>query len=305
MRHFPPQLALSLSSLFWAGNFIVGRAMRDQVQPVPLNFWRWSIAFMILLYFSFGAVRRHRLLLFKHWRLVLLLAMTGIAGFHIGVYTALQTTSAINALLFLSITPVLIVIGSRILFHEPIQIMQVAGIFISLSGVVVLLVRGDPARLLGLQFNGGDLWMLMAVLLWSIYSVILKHKPPELPQAALLTSTIFLGLVIMLPLFLAVKPPGPGLQLDTSTIGGLLYISIFASVVAYFCWNYGVSRIGPNKAGAFLHLMPLFGALLAMLFLGEAIHAYHLGGAVLIAAGIALTNRVKTVLAGTDKAHRS
>jgi len=303
MRKFPPQLALSLSSLFWAGNFIVGRALRDQVQPISLNYWRWTIAFMLILYFSFGAVRQHRQLLFKHWRLILLLAVTGIAGFHIGVYTALQTTSAINALLFLSITPVLIVIGSRIAFHEAIQLLQLAGIFTSLSGVVVLLVHGELIRLLNLQFNTGDLWMLMAVLLWSIYSVILKHKPHELPQAALLTGTIFLGILVMTPLYFLTKPAGLGIQLSASTICGLLYISLFASVVAYFCWNYGVSRIGPNKAGAFLHLMPLFGAVLSMLFLQEEIRIYHLVGAALIATGIALTNKAKRSQTAMDKAN--
>lgn len=291
MRNFPPQLALALSSLFWAGNFIVGRALRDQVEPVSLNFWRWLIALIIVAYFSLKVVRQHRKLLLEHWQFILILAITGIAGFHIGVYQALQTTTAINAVLFLSITPVMIVIGSRIAFHEPILIKQAVGILISLLGVLALLTHGEPERLLKLQFNTGDLWMLMSVLLWSIYSVILKQKPVQLPQAALLASTIFTGVVVMTPLYLATRSEGIGLDLSYSTLGGLLYISIFASVVAYFCWNYGVSRIGPNKAGTYLHLMPLFGAVLSMLFLGEGIHNYHLLGAALIATGIALANR--------------
>ncbi|WP_455221675.1 DMT family transporter [Kaarinaea lacus] len=293
MRNFPPQLALALSSLFWAGNFIVGRALRDQVQPIPLNFWRWTIALLIILYFSFRVVRQHRVLLLQHWRFILVLAITGIAGFHIGVYQALQTTTAINALLFLSISPVMIVIGSRLAFHEPILLRQVMGIIISLLGVVALLTHGEPRKLLGLQFNVGDLWMLMSVLLWSTYSVILKQKPVELPQAALLSATIFIGVVVMTPLYIATKSEGFGLEFNYSTVGGLLYISIFASVVAYFCWNYGVSRIGPNRAGAYLHLMPLFGAVLSMVFLGERIRVYHLVGALLIATGIGLASRTK------------
>lgn len=295
MRHFPPQLALALSSLFWAGNFIVGRALRDQVEPVALNFWRWTIAFAIILYFSFPVLRQYRLLLFQHWRFVLILAITGIVGFHIGVYQALQTTTAINALLFLSISPVMIVLGSRLAFHEPIQVLQILGIIISLLGVVALLTHGNPEQLLLLHFNSGDLWMLMSVLLWSIYSVILKRKPVELPQFALLASTIFTGVIVMAPLYLFTKSGGFGLELNYSTAGGLLYISIFASVIAYFCWNYGVSRIGPNRAGTFLHLLPLFGAILSIMFLGEMIHGYHLAGAALIAAGIGFTNRTKII----------
>lgn len=291
MHQFPPQLALALSSLFWAGNFIVGRALRDQAQPVALNFWRWTIALAILLYFSLPVLRQYYPLLLKQWRFIMMLAITGIAGFHIGVYQALQTTTAINALLFLSISPVLIVILSRLAFHEPIRLRQVLGIIISLLGVVALLTQGNPEQLLLLQFNVGDLWMLMSVLLWSIYSVVLRKKPRELPQLALLTSTIFAGVVVMLPLYLFTVSRGLGLELNFATAGGLLYISIFASVVAYFCWNYGVNQIGPNKAGTFLHLLPLFGAVLSMVFLGEMVHAYHLAGAALIAGGIGLTNR--------------
>jgi len=291
MRHFPPQLALTLSSLFWAGNFIVGRALREQAEPVALNFWRWTIALAIILFFSFPTLRQYRQLLFQHWGFVLALAITGIAGFHIGVYQALQTTTAINALLFLSISPVMIVVGSRLAFYEPIQVFQILGIVISLLGVVALLTHGNPEKLLLLQFNVGDLWMLMSVLLWSIYSVILKRKPAELPQLALLASTIFTGVIVMTPMYLFVKSEGLGLELNYATAGGLLYISVFASVIAYFCWNYGVSRIGPNRAGTFLHLLPLFGAILSIIFLGEMIHGYHLVGATLIASGIALTNR--------------
>ena len=294
MERFPPRLALALSSLFWAGNFIVGRALREQVQPIPLNFWRWAIALVIILYFSAKVLRQHHVLLIQHWRFILILAITGIAAFHIGVYQALQTTTAINALLFLSISPVMIVIGTRLVFHEPVLSRQVIGILISLCGVVILLIHGEPGRLYGLQFNGGDLWMLMAVLLWSIYSVILKQKPAELPQLALLASTIIVGVAIMAPVYLATTTELPGLEINYSTISGLLYIGIFASVIAYFCWNYGVSIIGPNRAGAFLHLMPLFGAILSVLFLGEEIQAYHLAGALLIAAGIGLTSKKNT-----------
>jgi len=291
MRHFPPQLALALSSLFWAGNFIVGRALRDQAQPVALNFWRWTIALSILLYFSLPALRQHYQLLLKQWRFIAALAITGIAGFHIGVYQALQTTTAINALLFLSISPVMIVIISRLAFREPIQVRQLLGIIISLLGVVALLTHGDPEQLLRLQFNAGDLWMLMSVLLWSVYSVVLRNKPKELPQVALLASTIIAGVIVMAPLYLITFSEGPRLQLNFATAGGLLYISVFASVIAYFCWNYGVNQIGPNKAGSFLHLLPLFGAVLSVVFLGEMIHIYHLVGAALIAAGIGLTSR--------------
>ena len=291
MKHFPPQLALALSSLFWSGNFIVGRALRDNVPAIPLNYWRWIIALIILLPFSFKLVRQNTGLLIQHWRFMFILAITGIAGFHIAVYQALHTTTAINAVLFLSISPVMIVIGSRLIFHERIQTLQIMGIIISLGGVVVLLTHATVDNLLALHLNHGDLWMLLAVVLWSIYSVILKQKPQEMPQTVLINGVIIYGIVIMTPLYLMTASSGNNITIDSSTVIGLLYIGIFASIAAYFCWNYGVSKLGPNKAGTYLHLIPLFGAVLSILLLGEQIHSYHIAGAVLIALGIILANR--------------
>ena len=291
MKIFPPQLALALSSLFWSGNFIVGRALRDNVPAIPLNYWRWIIALIILLPFSFKLVRENIVLLIQHWRFMLALAITGIAGFHIAVYQALHTTTAINAVLFLSISPVMIVIGSRIAFHERIQTLQIMGIIISLGGVVVLLTHATLDNLLALHLNHGDLWMLLAVVLWSIYSVILKQKPQEMPQTVLLNGVIIFGVVIMTPLNLMMTSLDNNITIDSSTVIGLLYIGIFASIAAYFCWNYGVSNLGPNKAGTYLHLIPLFGAMLSILLLGEQIQSYHIAGAVLIALGIILANR--------------
>lgn len=291
---FSPQLALSLSSLFWAGNFVIGRALREDIHPVALNYWRWSVAVAILLPFTSRIFRQHARLMLQRWKYMLVMSITGIAGFHICVYQALQTTMAINALLFLSISPVMIVVGSRLMFHERVFARQVFGIGISLAGVLALLTRGDINQLLALQFNRGDLWMLLAVLLWSTYSVILKRKPAELPQQAFITGLAIYGVLLMLPLYLVTKPAGLGITISTSTITAILYMGIFASVAAYFCWNYGVSQLGPNKAGVFLHLMPLFGAVLSVLFLGENIQLYHLLGAVMIAAGIILSNK-KTI----------
>ncbi|HEY9116549.1 MAG TPA: DMT family transporter, partial [Roseivirga sp.] len=158
-------------------------------------------------------------------------------------------------------------------------------------GVVALITHGEPERILGLQFNRGDLWMLLAVLCWSIYSVVLKQKPQGLPQKALLGSTVIIGVIIMSPIFIFSTNNLPGFEINTDNIIGLLYISLFASVFAYFFWNYGVDQIGPNKSGVFLHLMPLFGAVLSILFLNEGLMPYHWIGAALIAAGILISNR--------------
>ncbi|MGD8567295.1 MAG: DMT family transporter [Gammaproteobacteria bacterium] len=289
-----PYVALSLASLFWSGNFIVGRALRDAATAVTLNFWRWLIALMILLPVCIPAMRQQRALILQNWRLIVLLGITGIAAFHVCVYQALRDTTAINALLFLSLTPVTIVLGSWLLYRDQVASRQATGIAMSLAGATVVICRGDVARLVALQFNRGDLWMLAAMLLWAIYSVALKRKPLHMEQKALLGSSVTVGVAIMVPVYFAFgQSPVTMLAAGTGTIGGLLYISLFASVFSYFFWNRGVVDVGPNKAGVFLHLMPLFGAVLSFIFLGEGLQLYHWAGAVLIFTGIILFSRAR------------
>lgn len=288
---FDPHLLLALSALFWAGNFIVGRAIHSAIIPVQFNFWRWLIALLLLLLFVYPTLYRQKAIYRKHWKFVLLLAITGIAGFHICVYQALQTTTAINSLLFLSISPVMIMLGSRLLFAEPLSPGQVTGILLSLGGVMIIISHGQPEIILALKFNRGDLWMLLAITLWSTYSVILKHKPATIDQKGLLGITVLVGVLVMLPGYVISLASDVSLTFSPTILQGLAYVSVFASVLAYFCWNYGVARLGPNRAGTFLHLMPLFGVMLSAIVLGEHMQHFHWLGAGLIVLGITLSNR--------------
>jgi drug/metabolite transporter (DMT)-like permease len=289
-----PRLLLTGAVLFWAGNFIVGRALRGDIPPVSLNFWRWTTALLILLPLSIAQLRRHRALLLQQWKLILVLGATGVAAFHTSVYLALTTTPAVNALMFLSIAPMVIALVSWLAFRDTITSRQALGIFISLVGALVVIARGDLSVLLALRFNPGDLWMLAAVPLWAVYSVLLKRRPAELPQLTLLTATVIAGVGLLLPLYLWQLWQlwhGETMVVNAPNLLGLLYIAVFASVVAFLCWNRGVAALGPTKAGMFTYLMPVFGAVLAVLFLGEPIALYHVLGAVFVLAGIALTNR--------------
>ncbi|HEY5733976.1 MAG TPA: DMT family transporter, partial [Gammaproteobacteria bacterium] len=211
-----PVLALSLSSLFWAGNFTVGRALRDDIDAIALNYWRWLVAALILLPFSIPVLRKQMPIIFRYWKLLVSLSITGVVAFHICVYHALQTTTAINALLFLSICPVLILFASRIVFHEALRIVQMIGVIVSLLGVIVLLTHGESERLMSLQFNSGDLWMLLAILLWSAYSVMLKTKPDELSQTVLLASIVVFGVVMMTPVYLFYSYYNPGFSMNST-----------------------------------------------------------------------------------------
>jgi drug/metabolite transporter (DMT)-like permease len=284
-----PQLLLSAAALFWAGNFIAGRALRGDIPPVSLNFWRWTIALLILLPFTFARLRLHRAALLREWKLVLALGATGIALFHTAVYSALTTTPAINALLFLAISPMAIAVLSWLVFRDTITRRQAAGIAISLAGAVVVIARGDPAALAGLRLNPGDLWMLLAVLVWALYSVLLKRRPASVPPLALLTASVIAGVALLLPAYLWQVGHGETMVLNTPNSAALLYIALFASVLAFLFWNRGVAELGPTRAGMFTYLMPVFGAALAIWLLGEPIAPYHILGAALVFGGIILT----------------
>lgn len=288
-----PYVMLIGAALFWFGNFIVGRAVRGDVPPVSLNFWRWLVALIILLPLSYGQLKQHLPLLKAEWRVIAGLGLTGIAAFHICVYVALTSTMAINALLFLSMAPVAIVIASWLAFRDTINLIQGAGIIVSLLGAVIIIGRGNVETLQQLHFNQG----VVAVVFWAIYTILLRHRPAQLPQLAPLTSSVVTGMVWMSPLYLISLAMGQTLTVNGSTIMGVLYIGVFASVLAFMFWNKGVAQLGPNRAGMFIHLIPFSGAVLSVVFLGEGVALYHISGAIFIFSGIALSSQERQ----TDK----
>jgi len=296
-RQMAAYLLLTISSLTWGGNFVVGRYVYDQVPPIALSFWRWALALAVLLPFTFLITLRQRQLVARHWRLLATLGATGIAIFHIFVYQALHYTAAVNAALFLSTTPVFIVALSWVLLRDRLRARQGVGIVISLLGAVVIIMRGDIARLLQLQLNAGDLLMLAAVPNWALYSVLLRRLPPSFHPMTLVTVIALFGLVCLAPLYGWELARGGGFEVNRTTVSAILYIGLFASVLAYICWNRGVAMVGANRAGLFMHLVPLFSAVLGVVTLDEPVRLFHLIGATLIFAGIYLVTRVPPPLA--------
>ncbi len=281
-------LLLCVSALAWAGNFIVARYVHDQVTPITLSYGRWGLALVILLPFTLKQVFRQRELVRAHLKLFALLGLTGMALFHSFVYAALESTGAINAALILSLTPVFIVLLSWILDKEPIASAQATGIGLSLLGAVVLITRGDAAAIRAMDFNRGDLWMLAAVPNWALYSVLLRRRPAAVQSMVLLTVTIAAGLAFLTPALILELVRGSDFRLGKETVAGIVYVALFASVIAYICWNRGVSVVGANRAGLFMHLVPAFSALLAIALLGESLLLHHALGIGLIISGIYL-----------------
>ncbi len=285
-------LLLALANLFWSGNWIAGRALRDAFDPVTLNFWRWVVAAVALAPFALPGLRGKWALIRRHAGILLLLAFTGVAIFQTLVYLGLRSTLAVNAVLLNSSMPLFMLLCSWAIERERASPMQVAGMLISLAGILVILSRGEPGALLQLEFHGGDGWILLAMPVWGIYSVLLKRRPPELGGLEFLFVIAVAGVLLLSPgfVFLALQAP---LRWPTQIEAlGVLYMGLAASVFAFICWNRGVAVVGANAAGFTLHLLPAFGTILAILFLGEAFAGFHAAGIATILAGVLLATRV-------------
>jgi len=283
-------LLLTLAVLFWAGNFILGRAFHSDIPPIALAFWRWCCASLLIIGPACRHLRQDRQVLLAHWPVVLLLSAVGIAAFNTLAYSGLQYTQAINAFLMQSLMPVLIVLFSFLIFGERVRPLQVLGILVSLCGAVAIIARGDFAVLAALEVNRGDLLVGAAILCYAGYSVMLRKRPPVHPLS-LIAVTFWIGSAIILPFYLwealLVRP----LVIQPVTFVVIGYVALFPSIVSYLCFNRGVELIGANRAGLFIHLMPVFGSLMAMLFLGESFYWHHALGICLIATGIILATR--------------
>jgi drug/metabolite transporter (DMT)-like permease len=286
-----PYLLLTLASLFWAGNWVVGRAMRNEMPPVAMGFWRWGVALLILLPFTAAELKRNWHLVRANWFTLMVLGSLGATLFNTMIYIGLQYTAATNGVLFNSISPILIMVLSWLLFRERLGRWQTVGVVLSLAGVVVIVARGDPEILAALKLNHGDLWLISTMFLWAVYTIVLRRRPPGLSATAFLAAMLLLGLPVLLPFYLWEIFTRGGFALSVPTVAALAYYGTLPSVVAYLFWNRGVAQIGPNKAGLFVHLMPVLGALLSVIFLGERLYAYHFTGAAMIFGGIWLTTR--------------
>ena len=278
---------LIMSSFFWSGNFFTGKlAFNNDLSPFKLSFFRWLLAFLILLPFS-------GLIIFvfkKNIFLIIFLSILGVTIFNSFTYIALKSTLVINSSLMASIAPVLIIGFSWIIFKTKTTFLQFTGIFLSLVGAICIVLKGDIGNLFNLYFIPGDIWMFVAVFSWGLYSVLLKKININLPQLATLEIMIFIGLIFILPFyFLESLNKGffPSKIIDFYMI---CYVGIFAGIVSFFFWNKGVSIIGANRAGLFLHLIPVFSSLWAIFFLNEIFSFFHILGALFIIMGIVLSS---------------
>jgi drug/metabolite transporter (DMT)-like permease len=289
-----PFLLLALAALLWSGNWVVGRALRGAMPPVALNFWRWTGAVVILAPFVLPRLVGRWVVVRRHWRILALLGGLGAALFQVLVYVGLGMTTMVNAVLMNSAVPLFIILCSWLLEREHATPRQIAGIVVSFAGILVIMLHGDLGAVTQLQFNRGDAIILAAMPVWGAYSVLLKRRPRDLSGIELLFVLALFGVAWMVPFFIAENVYVRSGTLTFATVGAGIYVSLFASVLGYICWNKGVAAVGANRAGFTIHLLPAFGTLLAILVLDEAFHLFHLIGFATIVAGVWLATSART-----------
>ena len=290
-RH--PYLLLTLTALFWSGNMVVGRALRDDVPPFALAFWRWTIALMLTLPLALPHLRTQWPLLKRGRRCVVVLGLLGVGGYNTLAYLALQHTGATNASLLNSFIPVATIALSWAFLNKRLHGGEWLGVLISLAGVITIVARGELATLAHLTVNIGDLWMLGAVVIWALYTIGLQWRPAGVHPMLMLAAFTSVGLLALAPAYAWEFAQERRINPTPLTLSGIAYIGTLPSFIGYIFYNRAVGEVGASKASLFIHLMPVFGTLLSALFLAEVPQTYHLIGIVLIFAGITLTTSHK------------
>lgn len=280
---------LLMSALFWSGNFVISRGMHADIPAFSLSFWRWGIALLIILPFAIRHVPANASKVRKHFRFLFIQGILGVTGFNSLIYFAMQSTTVINAVLINSCIPVLIPLFALGLYKERLSLKQFIGILLSMFGVFYLIVEGKFGTFHTLTLNQGDILVFCAAVVWSLYSTNLKRYPEGLHPLVYLLMINIIGQVFIAPLYVIDLLNQRYFEINWATVSTIAYVAIFTSVIAFIFWNRAVREVGANKAGPFVHLMPVFSTILAMIFLNEIPKWYHLIGISLIFTGITLS----------------
>ena len=294
MQNIKAYIFLVLCTLFWAGNFIVGKvASLFEIPPFSLNFYRWLIAFIILFPFTYTKITENFHEIKKKIIPLSIMGFTSITIFNSVVYYSLDFTQVLNGVLMISTIPVLIIFFSSCFTNEKIKINQILGVITSLIGVLIIITKFQLNTLLSLNLNKGDLWILVAMISWATYSIMVKEKKINLDPLALLQTLIFIGLIFLIPFYLYELHNAQYLKLNIPVLLTVGYVVIFAGIGAYIFWIGAIKIIGPSRSGVFLHLMPVFSSLMAIFLLGERLANFHIFGALFILTGIIVSTKFK------------
>ena len=283
---------LVLASLFWSGNFIVGKfATLFEIPPLTLNTFRWISVWLILIPFTYKEIYNNLAYIKKNFFVISFMGVITISTFNSVVYFALNYTQVINAVLVLAIIPAVTIVLSSLMKIEKTNVFQIFGLILSIIGVGSIISNGDIQRVMSLSFNNGDLWMLVCVLSWALYSTLLKKNKLKLSQFSLIQIMVSVGVLFLIPQYFYEQSIGLEVNLNKAFFLILFYVVVFPALAAYYCWQKGVEIIGPNRATMFIQLMPLFSAIMAIIIFNEKFELYHFAGAAFIVSGIYLSNK--------------
>jgi drug/metabolite transporter (DMT)-like permease len=288
-RFSHPYFLLTLTTLFWSGNMVLGRALRGDVPPFSLAFWRWVIALALILPLARPHLRSQWPLLKRGWKSIVVLGLLGVGGYNTLAYIGLQYTAATNAVLLNSFIPVATIALSWVFLNKHLHGVEWLGVLLSLVGVTTIVAHGELATLARLTLNIGDLWMLAAVLTWALYTIGLQWRPSGVHPMLMLAAFTVVGLLALAPAYAWEIAQGKTIRLSAGALAGIAYTGLLPGFLGYIFYNRAVGEVGASKASLFIHLMPVFGTLLSAIFLDEIPQAYHYAGIALIFSGIYLT----------------
>ena len=290
--NFLAYIFLLLTVTFWAGNFVVGKfASFYNVPPFSLNFYRWLFAWFILMPFTISEIIKKKEYIISNYKIFFVLGITSITIFNSIVYYSLNFTQVISGVLMISTIPVMIMFFSSILKIEKTNLFQIIGVILSIVGVIIIITKANFEILKSLDFNKGDITMVLAMFSWALYSTLLKRQKYELSQISLLQVVISFGLIFLIPIYFIEYQIGFRINIDTPFILILSYVVLFPGLASFILWIKGIALIGANRSGVFLHLMPIISALMAMIIFDEKFMIYHILGAFFIITGILLSNK--------------
>ena len=291
-KNYSAYLFLVLATFCWSGNFIVGKfATLYEIPPLTLNVFRWISVWFILIPFTYKEIFENLPYIKRNWLVISFMGVITISTFNSVVYFALNYTQVINAVLMLSAIPAATIVLSSLMKIEETNIFQLLGLVLSIIGIGSIISNGDIQKIISLDFNKGDMWMLVCVITWSLYSTLLKKNNFKFSQFTLIQLMVSVGILFLIPQFFYEKSIGLELNLDKNFILILIYVAIFPAIAAYYFWQKGIEIIGPNRASMFIQLMPLFSAVMAIIIFKEKFELYHFVGAIFILSGIYLSNR--------------
>ena len=291
-KKYSAYIFLILATLFWSGNFIVGKfATLFEIPPLTLNVFRWISVWIILIPFTYKEIYNNLTVIKKKWFVISFMGVITISTFNSVVYFALNYTQVINAVLVLAAIPAATIVLSSLMKIEKTNIFQLIGLFLAIVGIGSIISNGNIQKIISLSFNKGDLWMLVCVFTWALYSTLLKKNKFKFSQFTLIQLMVSVGVLFLIPQFFYEKSIGLEVNFNKAFFLILFYVVVFPAIAAYYFWQKGIEIIGPNRASMFIQLMPLFSAVMAIIIFNEKFELYHFAGATFIVLGIYLSNR--------------